>query len=34
LPTHNGDSGVFDQAEEISGERMYDTILREGSGRN
>ena len=28
LPTHNGDSGVFDQAEEISGERMYDTILR------
>ena len=34
LPTHNGDSGVFDQAEEISGERMYDTILREDSGRN
>src|SRR5215217_6036627 len=27
LPTHNWDSGVFDQAEEISGERMYDTIL-------
>jgi aldehyde:ferredoxin oxidoreductase len=28
LPTHNGDSGVFDEAKEISGERMYDTILR------
>jgi aldehyde:ferredoxin oxidoreductase len=27
LPTHNWDSGVFDRAEEISGERMYDTIL-------
>src|SRR5829696_3743084 len=27
LPTHNWDSGVFDQAEQISGERMYDTIL-------
>lgn len=26
LPTHNWDSGVFEQAEEISGERMYDTI--------
>lgn len=27
LPTHNWDSGVFEGAEEISGERMYDTIL-------
>ena len=32
LPTHNWDSGVFDQAEEISGERMYDTILLEYTG--
>ena len=28
LPTYNWDSGVFDGAEAISGERMYDTILR------
>ena len=28
LPTHNWDSGVFDGAEAISGEVMYDTILR------
>lgn len=27
LPTHNWDSGVFDGAEPISGETMYDTIL-------
>ncbi len=27
LPTHNWDSGVFEGAEEISGERMYETIL-------
>lgn len=27
LPTENWNSGVFDGAEEISGERMYDTIL-------
>ena len=27
LPTHNWDSGVFAKAEDISGERMYDTIL-------
>lgn len=27
LPTRNWESGVFDRAEEISGERMYDTIL-------
>ena len=27
LPTHNWDSGVFDKSEDISGERMYDTIL-------
>lgn len=27
LPTHNWDSGVFDKAEDISGERMYETIL-------
>lgn len=27
LPTRNWDSGVFDKAEDISGERMYDTIL-------
>ena len=27
LPTHNWDSGVFDGAEAISGETMYDTIL-------
>ena len=27
LPTHNFISGVFDQAEEISGERMKETIL-------
>ena len=27
LPTHNWDSGVFAEAEEISGERMYETIL-------
>src|SRR5215204_6339500 len=26
LPTKNWESGVFDRAEEISGERMYDTI--------
>src|SRR4029079_10271436 len=26
LPTHNWDSGVFAQAEEISGEKMYETI--------
>lgn len=26
LPTHNWDSGVFAEAEEISGERMYETI--------
>ncbi len=26
LPTHNWDSGVFEQAEQISGERMYETI--------
>ncbi len=26
LPTHNWDSGVFDKAEDISGERMYETI--------
>lgn len=26
LPTHNWDSGVFEQAEKISGERMYETI--------
>ncbi len=28
LPTHNWDSGYFEQAEAISGEVMYDTILR------
>ena len=28
LPTYNWDSGVFDEAEAISGETMYDTILR------
>ena len=28
LPTNNWDSGVFDGAEAISGETMYDTILR------
>jgi aldehyde:ferredoxin oxidoreductase len=28
LPTHNWDSGVFDEAEAISGTTMYDTILR------
>jgi aldehyde:ferredoxin oxidoreductase len=28
LPTHNYDSGVFDGWEKISGETMYDTILR------
>jgi aldehyde:ferredoxin oxidoreductase len=27
LPTHNWDSGVFEKAEDISGEKMYDTIL-------
>ena len=27
LPTHNWDSGIFAKAEDISGERMYDTIL-------
>jgi aldehyde:ferredoxin oxidoreductase len=27
LPTHNWDSGVFDKAADISGERMYETIL-------
>ena len=28
LPTYNWDSGVFEGAEAISGEEMYDTILR------
>lgn len=28
LPTHNWDSGVFEGCEAISGEKMYDTILR------
>ncbi|MFQ5436504.1 MAG: aldehyde ferredoxin oxidoreductase C-terminal domain-containing protein, partial [Anaerolineae bacterium] len=28
LPTHNWNSGVFKEAETISGETMYDTILR------
>ncbi len=28
LPTYNWDSGAFDGAEAISGEEMYDTILR------
>jgi aldehyde:ferredoxin oxidoreductase len=30
LPTHNWDSGSFEGAEEISGERMEETILKEG----
>lgn len=29
LPTHNWDSGTFDQAEAISGERMLETILKQ-----
>ncbi|HEC23362.1 MAG TPA: aldehyde:ferredoxin oxidoreductase [Chloroflexi bacterium] len=29
LPSYNWDSGVFDGAEAIGGERLYDTILRE-----
>lgn len=34
LPTHNWDAGVMAEAEQISGERLYDEILRQAEDGN